>query len=57
MKKWYNEEYEFEFEVIGFLRSDHTEDYCRNGEEIGDKYTCTPMAVLWIKKDKVSALK
>lgn len=41
MKKWYNEEYEFEFEVIGFLRSDHTEGYCRNGEEIGDKYTCT----------------
>ena len=41
MKKWYNEEYEWEIEVIGFLRSDHTERYCRNGEEIGDKYTCT----------------
>lgn len=41
MKKWYAEEYEFEIKVIGFLRSDHTERYCRNGEEIGDCYTCT----------------
>lgn len=41
MKKWYDEEYEFEIEVTGFLRSDHTERYCRNGEEVGDKYTCT----------------
>lgn len=41
MKKWYDEEYEFEIEVIGFLRGDHTERYCRNGEEIGDKYMCT----------------
>ena len=41
MKKWYEEEYKFEVEVIGFLRSDHTEHYCRNGEEIGDQYTCT----------------
>lgn len=41
MKKWYGEEYEFEIEVIGFLNSDHTEHYCRNGEEIGDKYSCT----------------
>ena len=41
MKKWYDEEYEFEIEVIGFLRGDHTERYCRNGEEVGDKYTCT----------------
>ena len=41
MKKWLDEEYEFEVEVIGFLRGDHTEHYCRNGEEIGDKYTCT----------------
>ena len=41
MKKWYAEEYEWETEVIGFLRSEHTERYCRNGEEIGDKYTCT----------------
>ena len=41
MKKWYAEEYEFEVEVTGFLRGDHTERYCRNGEEIGDKYTCT----------------
>lgn len=41
MKKWLDEEYEFEVEVIGFLRGDHTEHYCRNGEEIGDQYTCT----------------
>lgn len=41
MKKWYDEEYEWEIEVTGFLRSDHTERYCRNGEEIGDTYTCT----------------
>lgn len=41
MKKWYDEEYIFEIEVTGFLRSDHTEHYCRNGEEIGDKYTST----------------
>ena len=41
MKKWYDEEYEFTVEVIGFLRGDHTERYCRNGEEIGDTYTCT----------------
>ncbi len=25
MKKWYDEEYEWEIEVTGFLRSDHTE--------------------------------
>lgn len=41
MKKWYDEEYEFEIEVAGFLRGDKTERYCRNGEEIGDKYHCT----------------
>ena len=41
MKKWYAEEYEWEIKVIGFLRGDHTERYCRNGEEIGDIYTCT----------------
>ena len=41
MKKWYNEEFEWEIEVIGFLRGDHTEHYCRNGEEVGDKYTCS----------------
>lgn len=41
MKKWYAEEYEFEIEVTGFLHSNHTERYCRNGEEIGDRYTCT----------------
>ena len=31
MKKWYDEEYEFEVEVIGFLRGDRTESYRRNG--------------------------
>ena len=41
MKKWLDEEYEFEVEVIGFLRGDRTEHYCRTGEEIGDRYTCT----------------
>ncbi len=41
MKKWYDEEHEFTVEVTGFLHGDHTERYCRNGEEIGDKYTCT----------------
>ena len=41
MKKWYDEEYRFSIEVTGFLRGDHTEHLCRNGEEIGDTYTCT----------------
>ena len=35
MKKWYDEEYEFEIEVTGFLRGDKPENYCRNEEEIG----------------------
>lgn len=41
MKKWYDEEYEWNIEVIGYLRGNKAEGYCRNGEEIGDKYTCT----------------
>ena len=41
MKKWYDEEYEFTVEEVGFLRGERTEQYCRNGEEIGDTYTCT----------------
>lgn len=41
MKKWYEEEYEFNIEVTGFLRGNQTERYCRNGEEIGDTYYCT----------------
>lgn len=41
MKKWFNEEYRFDIEVTGFLRGKKTEHYCRNGEEIGDKYCCT----------------
>lgn len=41
MKKWYDEEYAFEIEVTGFLRGSRTEGYCRNGEEIGDRYACT----------------
>ena len=50
MKKWYNEEYKWEIEVTDFLHSDYTERYCRNGEEIGDKYTCTygcPVQCQW----------
>lgn len=41
MKKWLDEEYEFEVEVTGYLRGDKPEGLCRNGEEIGDKYSCT----------------
>jgi uncharacterized repeat protein (TIGR04076 family) len=41
MKKWYDEEYEWNIEVTGYLRGEHPEEYCRNGEEIGDSYTCT----------------
>ena len=41
MKKWLDEEYEFEIEVMGFLQGEQTEHYCRNGEEVGDRYTCT----------------
>lgn len=41
MKKWYDEEYRFHVEVTGYLRGDKPEGYCRNGEEIGDTYTCT----------------
>ena len=41
MKKWYNEEYKFEIEVVGYLSRDSAENYCRNGEEPGDKYECT----------------
>lgn len=41
MPKWYDEEYAWEIEVIGYIRGNSTVHYCRNGEEIGDKYTCT----------------
>ena len=41
MKKWLDEEYEFEVEVTGYPRGDKPEGLCRNGEEIGDKYSCT----------------
>ena len=33
MKKWYDEEYEFTIEVVGFLHGDTTEHYCRNGKK------------------------
>ena len=36
-QKWYDEEYAWEIEVIGFVRGNSTVRYCRNGEEIGDK--------------------
>ena len=35
MKKWYEEEYRFSIDVTGFLRGEHTEHLCRNGEETG----------------------
>ena len=41
MKKWLDEEYAFDIEVTGYLRGDRAEGLCRNGEEIGDKYSCT----------------
>ena len=41
MKKWVEEEYEFQIDVTGFLRGEDTVGYCRNGEEVGDRYTCT----------------
>lgn len=41
MEKWYQEEYTWTVEVIGYLRGNTPEGYCRNGEEIGDRYTCT----------------
>ena len=50
MKKWYDEEYEFTVDVTGFLHGDHTEHYCRNGEEIGDKYTCTRAGYVEMKE-------
>lgn len=56
MKKRYNEEYEFEIEVIGFLRGDKAERYCRNGEEIGGKYKFVYGCPL-IPKDKAFAQK
>ena len=33
MKKWYDEEHEWEIEMTGLLRGVHTERYCRNDEE------------------------
>ena len=41
MKKWLDEEYEFQVEVTGYLQGDTPERYCRNGEEIGAVYRCT----------------
>lgn len=41
MKKWYDEEYRWTIEVIGYLRGSGPERVCRNGEEVGDVYTCT----------------
>lgn len=41
MKKWYDEEFSFTVDVVGYLRGDKTEGYCRNGEQTGDRYTCT----------------
>ena len=41
MEKWYQEDYTWTVEDIGYLRGNTPEGYCRNGEEIGDRYTCT----------------
>lgn len=41
MKKWYNEDYCFEIEVIAVSHDGKTENHCRNGDEIGDVYRCT----------------
>lgn len=50
MKKWYDEEYEFEIEVTGFLRGSHTEHYCRNGRRSAINIHVL-MAVLSTKMD------
>lgn len=36
MNKWLEEDYEFSIEVTKYTRGDHTDGYCRNGEQIGD---------------------
>lgn len=41
MKKWYDEEYEFEIEVVSVSHDNKTENHCRNGDEVGDVYRCT----------------
>lgn len=40
MRKWYDEEYFFEIEVLSVSKDDRTKNHCRNGEEKGDIYTC-----------------
>lgn len=56
MKKWYNEEYEFEIEVTGFLRGDHTEHYCRNGEEVGDQFHIVHTGYFLLRIKKIRLL-
>lgn len=41
MKKWCEEAFEGKMEVTGYLYGGKTEGYCRNGEEVGNLYTCT----------------
>lgn len=42
MKRYLDEDYEFEVEVTGYLGgSEEPEGLCRNGEELGDKHSCT----------------
>lgn len=41
MNKWYNEDFEFEIEVIGVSHDGTCEGHCRNGDEVGDIYRCT----------------
>ena len=53
MKKWYAEEYAFEIEVIGFLRGNKTQGYCRNGEEV-ETNTPVPMAAQSMRTERVA---
>ena len=45
MKKWYHEEYEFQIEVIGFLRGDHTSSTAETAKKLEIRIPA-PMAAL-----------
>ncbi|MDO4387580.1 MAG: hypothetical protein Q4C31_00810 [Eubacteriales bacterium] len=47
MKKWYDEEYRFGIQVVGYLRGEKPQGYCRNGEKIGDTYGCPDGCVIF----------
>lgn len=40
MIKWYDEEYTFQVEVIAVSHNNVSEHHCRNGEQVGDVFTC-----------------